>query len=377
MATRNFLALPAEIHINIAGHLTNSDLLITTRSRDILSLCLTSKLLNERCLCVLYRHVEMLFDPFGIAQVLTHDNSARWDSLYMRQRRFVQTLLTHPEYAKCVRSFKGMLCFADFDSGNGSRLGTRIEEDLWRAMQSLTHLQNVDVAFHPVFPGHTSIPKRIFPTALFQTTTSVRLVGYIYYGLSKSILAAINPAKLEHLFLDMVHDRKHGTPRDGFRPGDRGEDGRIIAFGATAGLLSMLTGQCTKLRTLVLRRIGQVKEGKNWRASAEDASYTEWATFIRSVRGTVEKFTFEQGQSVGGEQSFDTPRMMDVRFRRLIFPVFSSGPWPRLTVMELLGVREDHMLIKKAMAGLAENAKVVLEQHGRDYVDTRELRRWN
>lgn len=383
MATCGLSALPVEIHVIIAAYLRNPDILLTTRNRDILNLCLTSKRLHEGCFNVLYRHVELLFDPFGIAHLMTHENCLRWESLYKRQRRLVQTLLGHPGYAKCVRSLKGMLCIADFDPGHGSGQGTCMEEELWRAMQPLTHLKSVDVAFQTVFSREKPVPKRLFPTALFQIATSVRLVGYMHYGLSKSILDAIDPALLKHLCLDTVHDRKSGPSQDGFRPGDRGEDGRIIAFGATAGLLTKLTGKCTALRTLVLRRLGQAIEGESWHAGAEEASYTEWASFVRSVRGTVEKFTFEQSEEWVHPGQFPGPildriRIMDGRFRRLVFPVISSGAWPCLTVIKLRGVREDGTLLTKIMAGLGENLRiVVVDPKARNFVDSREMRRWN
>lgn len=50
MGKLTFSTLPPEIHVGIAEHRGNSDLL---------NLCLTSKWVNERCLHVLYRHVDL------------------------------------------------------------------------------------------------------------------------------------------------------------------------------------------------------------------------------------------------------------------------------------------------------------------------------
>lgn len=60
------------------------------------------------------------------------------------------------------------------------------------------------------------------------------------------------------------------------------------------GFLTTLTDHCTGLRTLVLSRIGHARENMIWDTAAEEASYVEWASFIRSVQGTVEKLAFEQ-----------------------------------------------------------------------------------
>lgn len=165
------------------------------------------------------------------------------------------------------------------------------DEELRRAMHSLTHVQGVDIASKTDFDYRLPVPKNQLPNDFFQSATSVRLAGSMQYGLVKPILNAINPATLKHLCLDRVQDVFKIGP---VVPGDRGDDGRIIALGVTSGLLTTLTGRCTALRTLILRRAGQGHSIHRWHAAAEEASYIEWASFIPSVQGTVEKFKFEQ-----------------------------------------------------------------------------------
>lgn len=77
---------------------------------------------------------------------------------------------------------------------------------------------------------------------------------------------------------------------------DKGEDGRILASGEMSGLLTPLTGRCTALQILNLRRMAEGSNDCDWHIAADEASYLEWASFICSVQGTVKKFTFEQAE---------------------------------------------------------------------------------
>lgn len=372
MAPIIFSTLPAEIHISIAKQCDNNDLL---------HLCLTSKWMHQRCLRVLYRHVDLQFDRYNLGMMDTQDQML--DALIERQQQFVRTILDRPEYGKHVRSLKGKLCFPGFDDAHDVGDYSISEEELWRAMLALTHIRSVDIASITIVTYYMKVPPIHFPSDLFQSATSVRLVGDIQYGLAKSILGAINPAMLKTLCLDMVQDPK--KLRLGFQPGDRGEDGRIIALGATSGLLTTLTGRCMALQTLVLRRIGQTKDGYGWHAAAEEGSYVEWASFIGSVRGTLEKFTFEQ--AAGWLRHYcqhhfkarPRSRIMDERFRRLLLPTLVSENWPRLRTMELRGVREDGktVLTMDLRAVLGREAEVVVEEEARFVYDHREPNRWN
>lgn len=355
MATIMFSTLPAEIHVGIANHCKNNALI---------SLCLTSKRLHERCLHVLYRHVNLRF-------IQKHLVSAGVSGAQQRKRRerFYQTLLTHPGYGQWVRSLKGRLhkSHHDVEDSHAAGLGrdSISEEDWWRAMRSLTHVQSVDVI---------SGPKRMtmqFPSCgLFHSATSVRLAGHLPSGLAKSILRAINPATLKHLCLDMVvQDLGDAWPHIEYLPGKRGVNGRITAFGATPGLLTPLTGRCTALRTLVLRRTGQSCPGYDWNVAAEEASYTEWASFIRSVQGTLERFMFEQAGRAWllgtGWNEIEEVRIMDDRFGRLVLPAIVTEKWPRLSVMDIRGVRSAHgqdALFNALRAVVGGNATVLVQE---------------
>lgn len=375
MAKDTFSTFPPEIHVLIAKHCENSDLI---------SLCLSSKSMHERCLRILYREVDLQYDPHDLLK--PPRTSRTMDSLLAKQRMLVRTLLSHGEYGKYVRFLKGTLYVPGFLDRYLLKKNKISEADLLSAMQSLTQVQSVDLAYQNSNGRIPSIAR--FPNRLFQSATSVRLLGDMQYDLAKSILFAINPALLRHLCLDRVRDEILDQSHDRIVPGDAGKDGRIIAPGAMSGLLTALTGRCTALRTLDLRRTAEGKNDRHWPIAADEASYLEWASFIRSVQGTVEKFTFEQSE--GRTRWFHIPkenlpafRTIDERFERLLLPAIVSGNWPCLNIMELRGVRGPDgqdgktTLIAELRAVLSEKTKIVVEEEARTVLDPREPGRWN
>lgn len=374
MEAITFSILPAEIHVSIAEHCKN---------HDLINLCLTSKLVNERCLPLLYRHVDLLFNRQCSGVLNSQEHPLILDAQLKRQLQFIHALLSHPEYGKHVRLFKGRLCVPSPDVCDRLREPKVSVEELWRAMRSLSHVQSVDVASKIIFTSRVTEPAKQFSCDLFQSATSVRLVGQMQYGLAKSILNAVNPATLAHLCLDFVLD-KIGGPQGKFVSGENGEDGRIIALGVISGLLTTLICRCTALRTLVLRRIGQTRFDPSFNAAAEEASYIEWASFIRSVQGTVEKITFEQAADVpyfsGRRGSFDTYQIMDERFRRLVLPAIISGNWPCLIRIELRGVQSSNgrgELKKELRAVFNRNVRIVVKEEPRTVYEFREPNHWN
>lgn len=110
-------------------------------------------------------------------------------------------------------------------------------------MQSLTHVGSVVLSTRNLQYSRLLRPNTQSRGVLFPSATSVTLVGQMHYLLAKLILNSINPATLKYLCLDVVQDRSLGLLEDECIPGDRGEDGRLVAHGATAGLLTTVTGR--------------------------------------------------------------------------------------------------------------------------------------
>lgn len=328
MAT--FSALPPEIHDNIAKLCPN---------HELINLCCTSKWVKALYVRVLYRDVDLRPEIDGLVFM---DDERR------RQSLFCLTLLTHPQYGMHVRSFRPLLHLPKFVYNHEGLLS---DAQMCRAMRSLTHVQTVDIGSRNDMSYCTMLPTTKLPDVLFHCATSVTLVGRMPYGLAKSILVAVNPAILKYLCLDMVQEWDGYTPHLNIplsnMPGQKDKDGRLIAYGATSGLLKTLTGRCTQLQTVVLRRVGQTHFRMGWHLEAEDESHVEWASFIRSVQDTVEMFTFELAEEMEGAWLTDgflnlnptSFRMGDERFQRLILPTIIQGKWPCLKVMQLRGVK--------------------------------------
>lgn len=344
MAAISFSDLPAEIHASIAEQ---------CEKNDIINLCLTSTLLKNRCLHVLYCHVDLQLDRDD-----PRTESFRKLDTRRKQQQFVNALLSYPEYGKHVRFFKtGQYLPFLFDHS---------EEEFWRALLSLSHVQRVEVIFESVLGNCIMGPAEHFPNNLFQTATSVKLVGENVHNLAVSILNAINPATLKHLWLDRVDNYKIEQPQGG--------DGQTKGLDAKPGLLTKLTGRCTALRTLTWRKAPNYLRfhEKDVRYPAvEEASFIEWAAFIRSVRGTVENFTIELDTRLGRGLRIATSerllRVADESFRRLILPAIISGSWPCLTSMAIRGVRDLNgqegkvTMAMELRAALGGNTKIVME----------------
>ena len=199
---------------------------------------------------ILYRHVDLRPDQDGLVFILDERK---------RQDLFFETLLTNPEYRDHVRFFRAVLHTPKYHDSNKTMVPG---EHMWRAMLSLAHVQTVDMGSRNDMAYCTMVPTKQFSNDLFRSATSVKLVGRMPYRLAKSILDAVNPAILKYLCLEMVQEWDYGHTPHTYRlhtymPEDKEEDGRIIAYSATSGLLATLTGCCTALQTLILRREGQ------------------------------------------------------------------------------------------------------------------------
>lgn len=331
MSAFDFSALPTEIQVRIAHQ---------CEGNDLVSLCRTARWINDRCSRVLYRHVDLKRDRCGVDPLDLDPNQQYLGMLdaFRREQNFVHTLLAHPEYGPCVRVLKGMLFRPDFHYCPKLKKTQVSEEELCRAMQSITQARSVDIGTSTDLAFLIGMPSTLNPSQLFHSASSVTLVGQINYSLAKTILNSVNPAVLTHLRLGMVQDRKIG----GYTPGEEVEDGRLISHRAMTGLLTPLIGRCTALQTLKLQKIGMLRHGYGWHAASEEAIYAEWAAFIASVQGTVKQLTFEQAekQKAGSKKTKASVfRAMDDRFDRLVLPTLVSGDWPRLTWLRLLGVR--------------------------------------
>lgn len=218
--------------------------------------------------------------------------------------------------------------------------------DFWRGMQLLMCVKDLELASESDY-DLTPIPKQ-FTNQLFQSATSVRLMGHMQYGLAASILHAINPATLTHLCLDMLQQSIKDRPRGDFHLINRARDKQTKLLGVIPGLLRPLIGRCTALRTLVFRAPPRyVGPQFSSRAAFDEAYWAELASFIHCVRGTLKKFKFyhagdwsRRGRYIHFSAAY---RTMDALFRMMILPVLCSGNWPCLDTIETMAICNDRV----------------------------------
>ena len=251
---------------------------------------------------------------------------------------------------------------------------------IWDVFQLLTGVRTLDLAWLSRDHGYPLAD--MYPNGLFPAATSIRLSGVMHYSFAASILYN-NPAKLEHLTLDNLQQVGKGCDHFLYRRANQRQDyqqrpstwnqginqyGPLPPFNAAGpmqNLLGPLTGRCQNLRSLVLRKVGQrLPDEFTFEFSAKDEDiYHEFVTFINSVKATLRHVVFEQGQRVpqppySPAVSFltgGTPRPMDQRFRSILYPSLSHGPWPCLERMEIGGVTggtiDDNHIIATSRSG--------------------------
>lgn len=110
---------------------------------------------------------------------------------------------------------------------------------------------------------------------------------------------------------------------------------------------------CSCLARLTTETVGQDYIGDlTWNAEDGLDRYAEWAAFLRSVRVTLQVFTFVQGlrdHDPDGLESYrrggmpaQRERPMDARFEEIILQaLIDGGPWPVLARVEIRGVGGD------------------------------------
>jgi hypothetical protein len=116
------------------------------------------------------------------------------------------------------------------------------------------------------------------------------------------------------------------------------------------GHLKPIQSQFVNLQHLCIRTVGQdLAENDRWFPQRDEERYEELASFIDSVRSTLEMLLFEQGlepkktiyATCGRANRRHGPqkgRPMDYRFLDKVMPVLLRGPWPKLKSDSVVGV---------------------------------------
>lgn len=307
----SFHDLPADIHIAIAEQ---------CKFRDLPSLCRIARRIHKACVHILYRDVDLSVHNRGIVTI-QHDGEAKqiWSDnsactidnevLEHKQITFLETLTRLPEYGVHVHNLSWSLQLFHHDIQAHSHPAPSWTEDPARALlkifgvfRTLTNLRHVDVAWvnepHQVYANAVKATR---PKSLFSSVTSICLVGAMARPLAVLILKSVSLANLQHLTFSNLQEC--GEPPRPFDPNSsltlRVHSAMPVRKipQAMIGLLTQLTGKCTNLRTLTLRKVGKAATHSfdDTFFKQDVAVYEEWAAFIRSVAPTLQELTFEQG----------------------------------------------------------------------------------
>lgn len=204
----------------------------------------------------------------------------------------------------------------------------------------------------PDDPGSTYV----LPPPLCPAAKHIRLAGQMSFAFVRAFLLSNQPAGIISLDLDNLQDL--GQQREGWKLGTsldlclvpEREDlnvNRVLRHpGPMRGHLRRLEGRCTGLKRLILRSVGQdLSPDYTWSPIIDAARYQEWASFIKSVRHTLQHLTLEFGlapeedcvsQRPGSWYQYGRP-MVD-RFMDHLLPTLLTEHWPCLTKIEIYGI---------------------------------------
>ena len=305
-----FSELPADVHIAIAEACT---------WEDLSNLCSITRWMHKSCVHVLYREVDLSVHNKGIVDMQINNETVQFwsdnsdcnihhEALKKKQTTFLETLTRHPEFAVHIHKLSWSM-FVSRDS----------EETLtttWKVFNMMTNLRHIDIA--GVQDAHfLYFHKDSMPSTLFASVTSASLGGIMARPLPQLILKSLSLSNLQHLTINNLQESgEFGWDTD---PGTYDTDRTTPPVKirqpprATLGLLAKLTGKCTALKTLTLRKVAKGVEHPfdNTLFKSEDQVYPELAAFIKSLGPTLEKLTFEQGPPAFAQKPADADHCKD------------------------------------------------------------------
>lgn len=200
------------------------------------------------------------------------------------------------------------------------------------------------------------------PGGFYVDATALALAGQLDSTASIVILRALTYSSLVYLCLDTVQDVAKMYPRPAARSRDWDLRQRTVADvnihpegfpsvyhpGAMRKPLSEVTGRCTALRSLTLKRtgVGFLPQIDGYPINeVEEQFYEAAAAFLLSVKPTLRYLHFDQGLGPWAppeflEEAKHAPAMRppDQRFLQHVFPVLASSGWPCLETIDIKGV---------------------------------------
>lgn len=272
------------------------------------------------------------------------------DRCEAKQLIFINAINQNPEYARYVIRLTWTI-FSRPCIENEERLIT--EEPVWKAFKLLRNVKYLDIAS---LASHRERVPPPLPPSFFTQVTHLRLSGQMSWAFVRTIIDSLDPAQLISLECNNLQDfgqcceeGNSGLPSDiSAFPEFKDSSGNDIVRhpGVMRGQLRRLEGKCSSLRYLYLRSVGQDEENTNmWSPTIDATRYQELASFIDSVRPTIQSLVIEEGLEIENLNilfcrgyPIQVGRPMDTRFAEYLLPVLSSGDWPRLQYLGLYGI---------------------------------------
>lgn len=271
------------------------------------------------------------------------------DRCEAKQLIFINAINQNPEYARYVIRLTWTI-FSRPCKDNEERLIT--EEPVWKAFKLLRNVKYLDIASLACHRERVAPPPA---PSFFPKVTHLRMSGQMSWTLVRTIIDSLDPAQLVSLECNNLQD--FGQCCEGntlvtydlstFPEFKDSLDNDVVRHpGVMRGHLRRLEGRCSKLRHLCLRSVGQDGEPDDiWSPTIDVARYQEWASFINSVRPTLNSLIIDQGLAFDhtnidfcrGRPS-QVGRPMDTRFAKYLLPVLASGKWPCLKDLGIYGV---------------------------------------
>ncbi|KAE8445145.1 hypothetical protein EG329_013747 [Mollisiaceae sp. DMI_Dod_QoI] len=347
MSFSQFTILPLELQEEILKKCTPNEQLDFAR---------TSKRSHNLIIPLLYRNLDFsVHNRPGLFRgqycTLVHADNPLMDEDTMReecvhkQQLFFNVLRLHPDYGgHVVRLSWTHFSSLDWESRQVSEVPT------WNAFRLLPNVKYLDFA-------SLAIQREcVAPPLLFPRVTHLRILGQMSFAFVRAFTDSLDPAQLILLEFDNLQD--FGQLREGedleiltdlaMLPESNDSEGNSIIRhpGSMRGHLRRLEGKCPSMKYLYLRSVGNDwTMDRQWSSAIDAARYKEWASFIDSVRPTLEVLVIEHGLEVESANILhcrpapvQVGRPMDERFLEYILPILIQGEWPCLKQMKILGV---------------------------------------
>ena len=364
------LALPPEIISNLL-HVCDQPSLHT--------LSLTCRILHETiALYLKYRSIDISAHRIGRFEythwngTITHYWSDQYpprfdvEDLARKQHQFLNEVLDRPYHGTLIHDFTWTIrSYCDPDGywpGRMTKDAVYPDTQMWKAFQSMTNVTKLDLACYQETWDWEYL--RQPPGVLFPAVTDLRLSGIMYRQIVEAIINSINLSNLEHLSLDNLQDPGRSGNEYPYKRSQNGaanwnstqtpQDTNDTKLpGTMRGILPLIQDRCSSLRSFFYRKPGWWAQLRGRSAIQDEECYEEVASFLGSVAGTLEAFTFEQGipESIGRILSSDMVSVlqscpspmqkvkpMDERFVTHILPVLRNTTWRSLRQLNIIGL---------------------------------------